>query len=40
MAVFAHRVSAAQAVCAVVHVLLTPRPGKAWAAQAVKTVHR
>lgn len=39
MEVFAHRVSAAQAVCTVVHVLLAPRPGKAWAAQAVKAVH-
>lgn len=40
MAVFAHGVSAAQAARAVVHVLLAPRPGKAWAAQAVKAVHR
>lgn len=39
MAVSAHRVGAAQAVRAVVHVLLAPRPGEAWAAQAVKAVH-
>lgn len=39
MAVFAHRVGTAQAVHAVVHVLLAPRPGKAWAAQAVKAIH-
>lgn len=39
MAVSAHRVGAAQAVRAVVHVLLAPRPGEAWAAQAVEAVH-
>lgn len=39
MAVFAHGVCAAQAVRAVVHVLLAPRPGEARAAQAVEAIH-